>query len=99
SPVLWQAWLLPMAFTMEATHDGPLPSVLRAWSDWGAFGITQLTFASLQFWISVRTVVCGITTWFTQSAPVQTSFPFCFSGTHMCLIASGAVQIEPAVGV
>src|SRR6266436_542518 len=47
----------PMEFTMEATHEGPEPSLLRAWSDCLPSGITQLTCGSWSLAMSVSTWV------------------------------------------
>jgi len=48
--VFAQYELLPIAFTIEATHEGPVPSVLPAWSDAWPLGITQLTSC---YWLPV----------------------------------------------
>jgi len=43
--VLDQYGLLPMALTMDATQDGPEPSLPNGWSEARPAGITQLTAA------------------------------------------------------
>src|SRR5712692_2147801 len=95
--VLDQYGLLPMALTIDATQDGPEPSVPTGWSDACPFGITQLTAGSWPFAISVNTRVCCRMTLLVQSGPVHT-VPVA-SGTHICRIALGPVQIVPADGV
>ena len=47
--------VLPIAFTTDATHDGPLPSVMPAWSDARAVGVTQTMLASRRLATSLRT--------------------------------------------
>jgi hypothetical protein len=72
-----QYWLLPIAFTTDATHDGPEPSLIPGWSDACPLGITQ-------------TCVFGMITLLVQSAPVQ-AVPFGGGafGTQMCSILVG----------
>ncbi len=69
--VLDQKELFPIAFTMEATHDGPVPSVSLGWSDTWPLGMTQVTFARFPLLISESTCVYCSTTSFFQSDPVQ----------------------------
>lgn len=83
-----QYGLAPMAFTIDATHDGPEPSFDDAWSDAAAVGITQLTCGNFPAEMSVRTCVEGVITLFVQSGPLR-----------KCWMAFGPVQIEPGVGV
>jgi hypothetical protein len=94
-----QYWLLPTAFTTDATHDGPEPSLIPGWSDACPRGMTQLTLASWPFAISVNTCVFGMITLLVQSAPVQ-AVPFGGGafGTQMCSILVGAFQIIPGNG-
>lgn len=54
---LAQYGLFPMALSTNATHDGPEPSVIPAWSDGPPLGITQLRLASCPLAISVSTCV------------------------------------------
>src|SRR5712692_9978576 len=98
--VSFQYWLVPIPFTTDATHDGPEPSLPPAWSEEVFVGITQLTAARLPWLISSSTCVVLITTWFFHSAPTQ-FIPFGggASGPHICRIAFGPVQMEPARGV
>jgi len=49
-------WVLPIALTMAATHEGPEPS-FPGWSDVRPDGITQLTDDNSSFAISFRTCV------------------------------------------
>jgi len=92
-----QYWRLPIAFTTDATHDGPEPSLIPGWSDACPLGMTQLTLASGPFAISVNTCVFGML--LVESAPVQ-AVPFGGGafGTQMCSILAGAFQIIPGNG-
>jgi len=78
--------LLAMALTIEATQDGPEPSLLNGWSD-SCPVRTQLTPASGPFMVSVNTWLGLRMTFLAQSGP-----------RRRCLIALGAVQIEPGEG-
>ena len=69
--VLDQYGLLPMAFAMDATHDGPEPSFEEGWSEALAVGITQLTLGSCPFVMSVRICVDGVITLLVQSGPIR----------------------------
>src|SRR5271156_1711641 len=96
--VFAQYWLLPIALTMEATHEGPVPSLLSAWSDCAPSGMIQLTCWSWPLAMSSRTFHSGMLTLFTQSGPVQVSVLLTVCGWQIWLMASGAVQMEPAEG-
>ena len=45
--VSFQYLLLPIALTTEATQDGPEPSVMLAWSEAFAVGVTHTTVGEL----------------------------------------------------
>src|SRR5262249_45605903 len=94
--LLSQAVLLPIAFTMEATQDGPPPSFTLAWSEFWPEGITQLTERRLHAAISVNTSTGFRSTLADQSFPVHS--PPSPLDWQICWIALGAVQIEPALG-
>src|SRR5579863_8864328 len=79
--VSFQYRLSPIALTTAATHEGPVPFVVPAWSDAAAVGVTQTTSASRPAAISVRIVLGGATT------RVANSLLF-----RRCTIASGACQ-------
>ena len=71
--------MVPIPFTMEATHEGPEPSVTLLWSDSRMLGITKLTCLSEQFLMSLR-IWDGLGTIrpfdapFVQYGPVHTPF-------------------------
>jgi hypothetical protein len=75
-----------MAFTMEATQEGPpVDPMDPAWSEFAPVGITQLTCASFPLEMSVRTCVSGITTLLVQSEPVHAvALGGGTLGPHMC---------------
>src|SRR5579872_6283029 len=98
-----QVVLLPMAFTIDATHDGPEPSVIAAWSEASPLGITQFTLASLQLGMSFSTSVGATSTYpfalgfLIQSGPIH--FVPAEFGTQTASSASGADHSEPWPGV
>src|SRR2546429_828557 len=47
-----------MALTIDATHEGPPPLLLLAWSEFAPVGITQLTERSVQLLMSFKTSAC-----------------------------------------
>src|SRR5579864_5022530 len=85
---------VPIAFTTEATHDGPpVFAVLPAWSEFFPSGVTQLTFGNLQFMMSFSTSDAVRSTLAFHAEPVQ--FANFVSGTQMSQIELGAVQMLP----
>src|SRR5271170_5685205 len=68
--VFFQYWLVPMAFTTDATHEGPSPVLDRAWSEDLPSGMTQLTAGSCPLEMSVSTWV-SMTTLLIHSGLVQ----------------------------
>src|SRR5271156_6213103 len=95
SPVPAHGGLVPRAFSTEATHLGPRPSVIRGWSDSLLEGVTHVICARLQFLMSVSTLCEPMTFLLTQSGPVQSSDPAAFSlASHMCRMEFGASHIE-----
>lgn len=86
-----QSVLTPIAFTMEATHEGPPPSLKPAWSEFAPLGTTQLSDRRLQLAVSCKTSAGLRSTLFDHSGPVQ--IPPGLLGSQICSIALGAVQI------
>jgi len=52
-----QYWLVPMALTIDATQEGPEPSLIFGWSEERPSGITQLTAGNCPSAISVNSCV------------------------------------------
>ncbi len=45
--VFGQYGLLPMVLTIDATHEGPPPSLRPAWSEFAALGVMNVTCGSV----------------------------------------------------
>src|SRR5271165_2238070 len=82
----------PIAFTMEATHDGPPPVLIAGWSEFWPVGVTQATFASLQLAMSVK-IWAGLKTTFVQAVPLHWSFPFTVVALQREVTELGADQM------
>src|SRR5215469_7216132 len=92
----------PIAFTIDATHDGPDPSVSPAWSDCSPSGITQFTCFRLHLLMSVS-MSAGLTASmyplalpFVQYVPVHTPD---WPTMHSACRAFGAVTSDFGPGV
>src|SRR5579862_5670327 len=67
----FQSGPLPMAFTTDATHEGPVSEPAPGWSEFGIVGMTHETAGSVPLAASVSTCVSLNVTLFDQSAPYR----------------------------